>query len=203
MQLTPLTPSQPNDTLNRILDAAELIVREEGIDALSMRALAAKTGLTAPAAYRHFRGKDDILQAVILRGFERFQAGLVAARAEAKGPDGILAATLRYYLTYWVNDRAGFRVMSARKHNRDDLSGRAIAEGSFGDLPDLVSACAEGRLSDAGLRRATQNLAAALQGITCALVGDDDTSDLTERIESATRFLVAGLRQAIEEGDEL
>ena len=43
---------EPADTRTRILDAAEEIARNQGLNALSMRAIADRIGLSAPAAYR-------------------------------------------------------------------------------------------------------------------------------------------------------
>ena len=38
-----------------------------------MRAVARCAGVTAPAIYRHFDGKEDLLWAVCLQGHERFE----------------------------------------------------------------------------------------------------------------------------------
>jgi len=45
--------------------------RTEGAEALSMRRMADALGITATALYRHYGGKDDLLDAVANRGIER------------------------------------------------------------------------------------------------------------------------------------
>ena len=50
-----------------IVDAALAVVAERGIEALSMRAVAGRIGLTSMALYGYFRGKDELLDAIIGR----------------------------------------------------------------------------------------------------------------------------------------
>ena len=46
---------------DEILDVAATVLEEDGPDALTMRALAARMGMRAPSLYKHVRDKDDIL----------------------------------------------------------------------------------------------------------------------------------------------
>jgi AcrR family transcriptional regulator len=50
-----------------ILDTALTITGESGLDALSMRGLAARIGVTPMALYRYFRDKDDVLHGMVGR----------------------------------------------------------------------------------------------------------------------------------------
>jgi AcrR family transcriptional regulator len=47
-----------------IVDAAIELAGEKGLDAVSMRAVAARLGLTPMALYGYFRSKDDLLDAI-------------------------------------------------------------------------------------------------------------------------------------------
>ena len=53
-----------------ILAAAQHIIRTDGLDALSLRALAKAVGVTAPALYEYFHSKDAILKALFVQGSE-------------------------------------------------------------------------------------------------------------------------------------
>lgn len=53
-----------------LIDAAEAVIEADGMEALSLRALAARLGVTHPAVYRHYRDRDALLAAVLTRGFE-------------------------------------------------------------------------------------------------------------------------------------
>jgi AcrR family transcriptional regulator len=64
------------ETPDSILDAAFAIYGSEGLKQLSMRAVARRVGLTATALYRHYRGKDALVDAVAERGFELFGKSL-------------------------------------------------------------------------------------------------------------------------------
>ena len=51
-------------TAERIVDASITLIRESGVEALSMRALATSLGVTAPALYAHFTSRDQLLRAL-------------------------------------------------------------------------------------------------------------------------------------------
>ena len=51
-------------TRERIVEAAAALVDAEGLDAVSMRRLAAELGVRGPSLYNHFATKNDILEAV-------------------------------------------------------------------------------------------------------------------------------------------
>lgn len=184
------------DTRTRILDAAEEIARKQGLNALSMRAIADRIGLSAPAAYRHFRSKDRIIMALIERGYNRFIQGLKAARQNARGPEDILAVTIRYYLQFWVRDRTGFRLASEWNRNTPSLTGVAIETGSFGDIPDLVNAILSGSRTPEEITRISRWTAATLYGLTLSLVQDETISQAQEKelIDSAANFILRALR---------
>jgi AcrR family transcriptional regulator len=59
-------PPQP-DRRQRILDAALAIADEQGLDAVTMRAVAARVGVTAMALYPHVRSKEDLLDGLVGR----------------------------------------------------------------------------------------------------------------------------------------
>ena len=64
-------PKQVLLTRDRIVDAASALVDAEGLDALSVRRLAAELGVQGPSLYHHFATKADILDAVADAVIER------------------------------------------------------------------------------------------------------------------------------------
>lgn len=54
-----------------LFDAAENILRESGIKALSLRSLARHVGVSEAAPYNHFSSKEDLLEALATEGFRR------------------------------------------------------------------------------------------------------------------------------------
>jgi len=55
------------DRRQLILDAALAIADERGLDAVTMRAVAARVGVTAMALYPHVRSKEDLLDGLVGR----------------------------------------------------------------------------------------------------------------------------------------
>ena len=58
------------ETVNRLLDAAEQLLEEEGLDAATVPAIAHRAGVSVGVIYRRFQDKDALLRAV----WERFLA---------------------------------------------------------------------------------------------------------------------------------
>lgn len=57
-------PRKPLLSRDRIVATASSLVDSEGLDAVSTRRLAAELGVSGPSLYNHFKGKDEILDAV-------------------------------------------------------------------------------------------------------------------------------------------
>lgn len=72
------TPSPKNrrfeKTRQGIIDAAREIVRNEGIDALSMRTLAEMVDYSPSALYKYFNNKEEIIEALRLEGWDEMQS---------------------------------------------------------------------------------------------------------------------------------
>ncbi|MFG2005427.1 TetR/AcrR family transcriptional regulator [Spirillospora sp. NPDC048911] len=92
--------------LRTLLDAARSLVAEEGIEALSLAALARRVGLSRPSLYEYFRSKDDLVAAIVEDELPRW-ASLVD-QALAGPPD--LAAKVEAYV------RVQLEVMTDGRH---------------------------------------------------------------------------------------
>lgn len=54
------------------------LIRSEGLDAVSLRAVATAAGVSAAAPYRHFHSKDALLAAILVDGLEELRDLLAA-----------------------------------------------------------------------------------------------------------------------------
>ncbi|MEZ4657621.1 MAG: TetR/AcrR family transcriptional regulator [Caldilineaceae bacterium] len=72
--MTELSPREKRQqrTYQAILDAARQIITAKGVEALSMRGLARAIEYSPAALYEYFGSKEEIIQAVVEQGFERF-----------------------------------------------------------------------------------------------------------------------------------
>ncbi|MGJ7908304.1 TetR/AcrR family transcriptional regulator [Actinopolyspora sp. H202] len=57
-------------TANEIRQSAAKLLNEQGIDAVSIRAVARELGMSSPAIYRYFSNHEDLVNAVIIDVFE-------------------------------------------------------------------------------------------------------------------------------------
>lgn len=86
---------RPRNRKAQLAEAAAELFRKHGYHQVSVNDIAQAAGVTGPAVYRHFRGKQDILAHVLLSGMDTF--GLVTERALATPgtPADQLTALLR------------------------------------------------------------------------------------------------------------
>ena len=102
---------RPRLTRTRIITAARKTVARDGANALSLRPLARRLGVTAPALYDHFASKDELLTAVAEDEFGRLIAQIEAAAVDLDAPLARIASQSRAYVTYAVANPALFEVI--------------------------------------------------------------------------------------------
>jgi AcrR family transcriptional regulator len=76
-------------TRYRILNAARSMVGEVGVERVTMRGIAARANVTAPAIYRHFRNKRALLDEVIASGYRELGANMLAGKRTPSGARGL------------------------------------------------------------------------------------------------------------------
>ena len=59
-----------------LVSTALEILDKEGLEAITLRELAARIGTSRSAIYRHFKGKNDLMRAVILEGFAKLDEAI-------------------------------------------------------------------------------------------------------------------------------
>ncbi|AFT71790.1 Transcriptional regulator, TetR family protein [Alloalcanivorax dieselolei B5] len=70
------------DLYRQALEQALALLHEEGAAAVTLRALARRLQVTAPALYRHFRNRDSLLAALAEYGFRELRRQLLAVRRD-------------------------------------------------------------------------------------------------------------------------
>jgi AcrR family transcriptional regulator len=86
---------------NKISDAAQELYLRDGIDGVSMRKVAEVVGVTAPAIYRHFRNKEELLNEIVVEGLRILEAYLLPG-LEAESPYERLILMTERYLDFAV-----------------------------------------------------------------------------------------------------
>src|SRR5262249_56309453 len=68
-----------------LLDEALATIRTEGVDALTLREIGARLGVSRTALYRHFADKRALLAGVATEGFRTLRLQLVDAWQDGRG----------------------------------------------------------------------------------------------------------------------
>src|ERR1700749_2445833 len=63
-----------------LIETAVKTIAQHGIDALSLRELAARAGVSPGAPYHHFRNRNELLASIAEEGLTRLEAKMIAAR---------------------------------------------------------------------------------------------------------------------------
>ncbi|MDW6061160.1 TetR/AcrR family transcriptional regulator [Streptomyces sp. FXJ1.4098] len=94
-----------------IITAARELAEAEGWDAVTTRRLAERVEYSQPVLYSHFKGKDAIVRAVALEGFDDLAAQMRRARLAEISPKEALRALGRAYLDFAANRPALYEAM--------------------------------------------------------------------------------------------
>lgn len=74
-------------TKDRILDEALSLFSEHGYDGTGVEQIAERVGIKAPSLYKHFKGKEDILNAIIDNAEARYEASFGSEQHIGTLPD--------------------------------------------------------------------------------------------------------------------
>ena len=147
-----------------ILTTARNLAEADGWPAVTTRRLADEIEYSQPVLYKHFKGKDSIIDAVAMEGYGELAAAIRAARAQTTTPDEGLLAFIRTYMDF------------ARKNP-------SLFDAMFNMSSGLLYAQPE---SPAPLHAAFEEIRYAVQPITT----DEDIQTTTETVWAAVHGLV-------------
>jgi AcrR family transcriptional regulator len=89
-----------DERARQLLDVAEALFADRGVQSSSMDDIAAAAGITKPVLYDHFGSKDRLVAAVILRAGSVLGEAVLAAVRTAETPEDALACGLRAYFGF-------------------------------------------------------------------------------------------------------
>ncbi len=106
----PRKPEPPRDLREACIAEALAVIERDGVEALSLREVARRLGVSHQAPYKHYPSRDHLLAEVVRRAFAAFAAHL-DARPRAKDPFDDLHAMGRAYLDYALRHPLQYRLM--------------------------------------------------------------------------------------------
>lgn len=118
--------------LRRALTSAGIdLIAEQGVGALTLRAVARRAGVSHNAPYNHFVDKAALLAAIVESGFAQLEAALDSAYQRTEGAllDRV-CATGAAYVRFAISQPALFRLMFRPELREQSKSDRKAQESS-------------------------------------------------------------------------
>jgi AcrR family transcriptional regulator len=151
-------PYHHGDLRRVLIDAALVLAKEGGPDAVSVREAARRAGVSSGAPFRHFPSRDALMTAVAEEAQRRFRTELDAALAQAPSDDPL--ARFRSlgigYLRWAMRNPAHFEIISTGRffyHDKATQLSRDNAELIGMSERLLAEAFANGALRVADLKQ--------------------------------------------------
>lgn len=130
----------------QLAQAALDVISREGVSNFSMAAVAQEVGLVPSAIYRHFKGRESLLDEVINLTQKRMMANVQAASEKSANPLDRLRNLLMKHLTFVQANRGVLRiVMSEDVVNGNSPRKRRVLETIEGYLGQVERMAADGQ----------------------------------------------------------
>lgn len=127
------------DLKRALVEAGIAILEEEGLEALSLRAIAARAGVSHAAPRNHFGSLMGLRTAIAAEAFRRHAAFMRAGVGEGGAPEARLRAAMDGYVRFAAQHPALFDLMfSATLREFADPELQAAGEGSYAVLRDVA-----------------------------------------------------------------
>lgn len=97
-----------------LLREAGALLREQGVEGLSLRRLAERAGVSRTAPYHHFPDKNALLCALAEQGFGRLNALMDDITVDPANPEPGLRRFVRAYLRFASDDPEQYELMFGR-----------------------------------------------------------------------------------------
>jgi len=190
-------------TADRILEAAGQLLAEGGYEALSMRKLAAKIGLSQAAIYRHYADKDELVGRIVAKGYAELVAMVEGIAARGGSPEEILERNIAAYIDWAAARPVIFKALLLREIGPAGAGVEALAAGvarrrrTFALLAEILErGMAEGRFARADAELTAQALWTAMFGLASRVVleGEVPPERRAALVARHTELLIRGLR---------
>ncbi|MDF1820161.1 MAG: TetR/AcrR family transcriptional regulator [Alcanivoracaceae bacterium] len=182
-----------------LLQGAGELLREGGIEGLSLRKLAEQVGVSRTAPYHHFRDKHDLLCALAARGFSHLETLIEQAQLDRQGDlEAGLRAFVRAYLNFAAEHPETYDLMFGRtiwKSGQPTEELRDVAFRSFRRYVERIGTLVDQARLPAGSQplRLAQASWATLHGL-CRLLIDGiyvNRREMEEVSEESVRLMMA------------
>ena len=183
MKPKPLGATAQPDTAGRVMSLMGDLALEKGLDALSMRDVAKRVGISLASLQYHYPNKDALIVAFVDRVLGEFRADVGALRGAAD-PGQELRAVVNYAVARTLDERAGdiFAMLEARaRHDAATAAALCSFMQSYLDTARDVLMRSHPDVTTDVATRAAVRLVAVIEGLSsvrsaavAAGLGDED-----------------------------
>ena len=187
------TPSV--DVVRELVAAAEVVLVRDGPGGVTVRAVAAQAGIAPMGVYNRLGGKEGLVDALLIIGFDRLRAA-VQGRKEPDMLERMRACGGRYR-EFALANPAFYAIMfeDAIPHDFSSAEVAEHASAAFGALESLVQeAAAAGEIAVTDPTEVAQQIWSALHGaVALELKGLIQTPDPAATYRATVETLLRGL----------
>lgn len=126
----------PRPTRDLLIDAAEDLLDTGGVEAVTLREVGRRSGVSHNAPYKHFASKEALLAAIATRELRRRRDRLDTALTGTEPPELVLRRALRQYAEWAQEYPNRFKLIYGRWTIHDD----DLAEAAHGASGQLIAA---------------------------------------------------------------
>jgi AcrR family transcriptional regulator len=186
------------DLRRALLEEAVRIIAKKGVDALTLRSVGARLGVSRTALYRHFADKSALLEAVASEGFRMLRLQLLDAWEHQGRNSAAFEDMGMAYVRFAVANPAHYRVMfGGRVEQSVDPDLAREGAGAFQALVDaLVALQARGTVRSEQPLRLAQFIWATVHGIAMLAIDGLLERQQTE-VEALVRFANERIKASI------
>lgn len=182
-----------------LINTATSMLKEEGVDGLSLRKLADRVGVSRTAPYHHFKDKNELLCAIAEQGFSHWHEQSEAASLRKDLSDREKFRQLVYgYISYAAENPELYDLMFGRtiwKQKAATQELKNVAYPSFQNQVKMIRTCQQNGIlpSEADTLRLAQVTWGTMHGIARLLIDGiyADASHIEEMCETAVDLFVS------------
>lgn len=127
------TPKYHHGDLRRaVMNAALELAAASGVEALSLREIARKIGVSTAAPYHHFKDRQSLLLDLAIEGYAKLLEALRNSREAAASPEEQIQAAALAFLDFGRSHRAEYAIMFA---------GEYLSHPRVGEMLSVADSC--------------------------------------------------------------
>lgn len=172
----------------QILDIAETIITEEGIENLSVRKIAARLNQTPGILYHYFKDKEAVMAAIVERGYQEILA-VIREKAKDTDPAVRLRNGLAGYLRLMIQKRDIFLLLMQSKDTAIQERVNILCPGTGDKKESIGSLCAtlregveSGCFRDVKIELRAQVIWSGAYGLISRIVTEQPSGEQTEHL---------------------